>query len=805
MTKNYSFEFKNDIDCYCDDEEEEEENDESQKEEQSKEEQSEKSIISENSNVSYSKGQEDQNNIGKDKPINNKIISISQNSISQLNKKNISNDLNDSKISQFLKKSDNNITMESYSNEGEYNILLNYIINKDKFSNSIIITENEILINNILDEIIYYNTSRNKKICIIINDIKSSKKIEKYLEGNKFIKPLFLQNIKIGVNKDEYLNFRAQIDINNLFISKHDILYKLLSIGYVKISDFFVMIFDECHLCEGNHHYNLILQEFYFYYINNNKKISLPNIIGFSNSHLKDKALSKSKKKDKNKIKIGEILRSMSENLNCQIIIDPNIFNVDKERKNRGKVEYVKVDNYLRDRNKVEAINIVLIKYFFEDMINLCIKDYIKFNGETEEIKGDKKNEIKKRYLNLIREKFFSENLEQYTNFENSERNLHFFTHNSFLFKAFEDMQRHLINIIQNADLEEIHKFFENYKNFYEKNLENLNNNEEYLKKIYKKMIIIFKICEHVFKKLIDKKIEYETDRIKKFKDTLNQIYKQNANTKMIILVPNRKIVNVLSSYLNSDKIDNKFKNKSKYIVGSNHKKEQNTSLILALRTTDFEIKERIKQYNEGKISILICTPPALEYLSSIKSDTIIFFSEFPYINNYYEKIKSKLFNCDSKIIILSNNSEKLLIEEENNELKNFFTEGEKLRICVDLRDKNFIKNRNDKKIKYYYISETESKISVKNCMMLFNEIKNLFRSKGVEISDIATTKKYDKDEQKFICNLSICCKELNENDLQFTSGLYNNKQNAMNECYMQYLIFLHQKRIIDNNLQIFM
>ena len=472
-----------------------------------------------------------------------------------------------------------------------------------------------------------------------------------------------------------------------------------------------------------------------------------------------------------------------------------------------GKVENIKVDSFLRERTKIEAIIIILIKYFFEDMINLSIKDYIKFNGENDEIKGEKKIEIKKRYLNNIKDKFFSENLEQYTNIENSEKNMHLFSKNSYLFKAFENMQRYLINIIQNADLEEIYKFFEKYKIFYEKNLESLKKGEEYMEKIYKKMIIIFKICMHAFKRLIDKKVGYETDRINKFKEILNKIYNKNENNRMLIFVPNRKIAYILNSYLNRDKKNNNFKNKSKYIVGSNHKKEENTSLILAIRTTDFEIKERIKEYIEGKINILICTPPTLEYLSNLKCDIILMFGELSNTNNFYEKIKSKAILCNSKIITLSRNTEKILNDEKinnKNELKNFLMKDEKIRDCVDLREEDFIKNRNDK-IKYYYIRETEAKISMRNCATLFNEIKNMYISKGVEIIDNAIIKKYDDEGQKFRCILAISCKEYNQYNLQLISGLYNDKQSAVNECYMQYLISLHQKRIIDNNLQLLM
>jgi endoribonuclease Dicer len=34
--------------------------------------------------------------------------------------------------------------------------------------------------------------------------------------------------------------------------------------GYIKITDFSFMVFDECHHCDGNHPYAGIMREFYF-------------------------------------------------------------------------------------------------------------------------------------------------------------------------------------------------------------------------------------------------------------------------------------------------------------------------------------------------------------------------------------------------------------------------------------------------------------------------------------------------------------------------------------------------------------
>ena len=143
----------------------------------------------------------------------------------------------------------------------------------------------------------------------------------------------------------------------------------------------------------------------------------------------------------------------------------------------------------------------------------------------------------------------------------------------------------------------------------------------------------IFKVCIHAFNRLIEKKVKYENDRLNKMNDILINIYNKNKNNKILIFVSNRKLANILNSYLNRDKKENFFKNKAKYIVGSNAKKEENIILALVTRTTALEIKERIKEFDEGKLNILICTPPTLEYLDNITCDSILLFNEIPTMN----------------------------------------------------------------------------------------------------------------------------------------------------------------------------
>lgn len=769
--------FKKDNEFVYDSSEEEEE-----LEREEKEEESEKEEVNNNKIISEPK-----------------IIASSKNSSIIKNNSSISDNYSENSYSSLFE-SKNSIVEEK--NNEENNKLLDNIIEKDKIINTILISRNVSFLKKVNKKIIDFNISKNMKICYLVLDSKRAKKIMDSLKDKNELKPLLLQKIKL--NKDEYLNFRNQINNYNVFIVNPNMLYKLLSIGFIKIFDFGLMIFEECQLCNTNHPYNLIMQEFYFYYLNKNIKKDLPNIIGYSTSPLKDKNILKNKKK------CGEFLKNISENLNCHIIFDSSSF-VQKSKIDEKNTELIKVENHLKEKNKVMGINAILMKYFFEDMFNICLKDYIKMNGETEEIKGEKKEEIKQKYLKILHKKFISKDFIEYTKLESAERCLHFLPQRSLFFKVFEDMQKHLINIVQNVDLEEILDFFEKYKILYENNYKKQkesNDNDKFLEKQYRKMIIIFGTCEKAFKKLINEKIKYETDRISKFKNKLNNIYTKNKNAKILIFVPNRKVASILHNYLNRNKNENIFKNKSKFIVGTNVKREENALLSLATRTSPFEVKERIKEYNENKVNILICSPSTIEYLDNIECNHIILFDGFLNHDTSYKKIKEKSQICNEELIILKEDSNKISDEDkvdkdiELSRLKELFFEGDEIKNVKDFRDKNFFvnRNKNSDKMIYYYISDTEAKISLKNCMILFNEINNSYISKGFKIEIKKNSIKSENKEKPFFCDVSF---KYGNESTRIRSNFYSDIQSAESECYMKYIIYLHQKRLIDNNLQL--
>jgi hypothetical protein len=688
----------------------------------------------------------------------------------------------------------------SINENDKYQNILNLIIDKkyNKFNNSIIISGNNSCIDSVTNTIINFFISQNKKICILVPDTKRAKNFYEIYNANN-IKTILLQKGKSKKNKNDLQSFLEQLNQNTLFIILPNILYKLLSIGFVKLSDFGLIIFDECQLCDSNHPYNIIMQEFYFYYhISPSSTVNtktLPNIIGLTNSPFKEKVNIKNDKK-----KVVEILKNISENLDCQIVLDQG--EEDKTNLKNENYNIIEVNSIFNQKNKIDGINIILMKYFFEPMLDFCLEHYLKVNGDKKELNQNNKNDIKNKYLNVLKEKFSKETFEEYNNIETSERSIHFLSQNSIMFKTFEDIQKLLINIIQNTNLEEIYYLFEKYKKLYEINLKNQEElNDTFLQKFYKKLVILFNINMKVFKSLLNKKIKYETDRLSKFNSILTEIYTFNKTAKCLIFVINRKMAYILHDYLNRDI---NFKNKTKYIVGYNNKKEENISLTLSTRKTMNEINEIKKDYNDNKINILICTPPTLEYLTKEECDHILIFSEMVNINNDLEKIKEKAKNSNANLhIFISNTKNKNNLinsinaqnDDDNLQLKKYFLDKN----YKDYRAQNFIEKKNLDKMLYYYINKTESKMTLKNCMLLFNEISNSYISKNVKINVEKNFIEYGS-ENKFACQ---CEFQLNNQKIKFTSNKYNDKQSAENECYYRYIIFLHKNEYIDDNFRI--
>ena len=772
-------------------------------------------ILANSTSTNYTIGQNSLNIVDEINNFN------SRNSEIEFNNNNYSNNQPEKKINKnkesINKSFNNNIIVEKKNienkNDSDINIL-NLLIDKNKniFNNSIIISQNNSFINDITNSSINFKLSQNKKICYLAPDTKSAQEIYERYKNNINIKTILLQKGKNKKNKNDLQSFSEQLKQNNLFIILPNILYKLLSIGFVKFSDFGLVIFEDCHLCDANNTYNLIMQEFYFYYFkfpsNKINPNTLPNVLGITPTPFKDKPNIKNEQKGL------EILKNISENLNCQIVVDPSIFDVDNNLKEEN-YDIIPVKSIFQQKNKIDVINILLMKYFFQPMVDFCLEDYLKLKGDKKELNQFNLKDIKKKYLSVIKEKFSTEIFEEYNNIETSERTLHLLSQNSIMFKAFEDMQKMLINIIQNGDMDEFYYFFDKCKELYQNNLKNTN--DLYQKKLYKKLIYLFAINKKVFENLKNKKMEYKTERLNKFMIKLNEIFTYNKNPKTLIIVNNRKMVNILYNVLNRNSPENiNYRNKVQFLVGSNNKKEDNSNLALSTRITMNEINERKKEYCENKINILICTIPALEYLTKEKCEHILVFSDMTQIKNDFEKIKEKvknskanlhIFSLESKInninMILGNaNSSDKNNKNEFAQLQKYFLDkNKKIKNPNNYINKNYIEEKHLEKNFYYYIANTEAKMSLKNCMLLFNEINNLYISKNIKINVKKNIQEINK-ESKFVCQ---CEFQWGNKSAKCTSNVYNDKQSAENECFLRYIIFLHKNKLIDDHFRILM
>ena len=188
------------------------------------------------------------------------------------------------------------------------------------------------------------------------------------------------------------------------------------------------------------------------------------------------------------------------------------------------------------------------------------------------------------------------------------------------------------------------------------------------------------------------------------------------------------------------------------------------------------------------------------------KCDYIIIFSELSNTNSDIIRIKYLANITKSKLIIftLNQNNHKNLFEqkikEHDNKLSMFFEPNE---VVKDFRGKNYFleKMENIGKQKYYIIEETQAKVSIRNSLMLYNEINNWFLRQNIKLIMNKFIDEFTIDKvKKYKCKI-----ELNEmfNESKIFSRTFGDKQAAEGDCILQLISFLHKKGMIDNNLKI--
>jgi superfamily II DNA or RNA helicase len=171
----------------------------------------------------------------------------------------------------------------------------------------------------------------------------------------------------------------------------HKVCLSLLRNGSMKIEQINFLIFDECHHCQKDHPYNLIMKEFYFYGLDFKvpeefRYEKRPYILGLTASPIKNKI----KQSDTSKFEMVEQMSDLCSNMNSKIVsVDLNLIDDSLVKKlNTEFIDY-KLANY-SNLNKYDLPDIGEFieenekHYEKEEFKDIMVKvEFFKYNIET--------------------------------------------------------------------------------------------------------------------------------------------------------------------------------------------------------------------------------------------------------------------------------------------------------------------------------------------------------------------------------------------------------------------------------------
>ena len=597
---------------------------------------------------------------------------------------------------------------------------------------------------------------KNIKIIFLVCDTALIEQQKNTISLNLNLEVGTIQGKKNKKAKSDLITFRKMWESYNIFVAIPSIVYKLLSKGFLKISEISMIIFDECHHTNADHPYNKIMTEFYFFYKKHpNKKdfknIKLPAIIGLTASPLKSGIKGTIGESAKN------AMEALSENLDCCFVIDPDMINGENIDKNVKEGKEIFNEDYfipVNPQNSSENYNdlINIIYEFFEQLLKISLTDLKKRDKEFKE----NDNEFIEDYKNYIRSKFNSDNLSEYNMIVETNSYLYSLRNKSPFFYVFEQIQRQIFMIINNLCLDSVILFFNRLTEIYQElifsnsDFEYNSNNSYFANSIddnddeylydnscftldeLTQLNSIFMNTKYNLIKLKEGK-NYICDKLLQMYKKIDEIYKTKNDSKIIIFIGNRIVAYFLSPVLSEYLSKTNPNIKCKEIIGLN-KRKTNKGTILTQSTTLNELNKTISDFNNNAINILIGTSAVEEGLDIQTCNGVMVFVELMTVKSYIQ-MKGRARVKNSKFYLFTNsveNTVKRINEfiEIRNKMKEFFKND----ICKDFRRKKFIKLKNEiKPIIFNKISH--AKLSLSNSTEFFNEIKQQMSNNNIKLN----------------------------------------------------------------------
>ena len=768
-----------------------------------------------------------------------------QDEFSLFSKKNLNFDKKDENNMNYIEEKMENLNIEDEPNRKKKMIPREYqkqIYEKAKEENSIIYVETGkgktfisiMLMADLLGIDLQnekkQNIDKTKKILFLVCNTSLVNQQQKEISNVLNIEVGIFQGRKGKKKKKNYESFKKVWDSLNVFVAMPSVIYNYLSRGFITIFDISMIIFDECHHAADEHVYNKIMNEFYFYYKKeeNYQNYRFPRIYGLTASPKKNNI--KNGSLEANAI---ESLENLCENLDCVVVIDPEMVNSNTEGLKPGETikQYLNEDIYIEVESDVGNNE---YKYIFKELFNECFYNFmiISFSSLKKNYPEYSGNDYQEDYSKYLKKKFTSENLEQYNKVTQTYDHLYKLRQYSPFFAIFERLQRDIFLILENLCLDSLIAYFrelnKSYNIIYQKKIEEKNDNnklnksssslnsfeneeeeddeEDVLSLQADSIKELNDIYLSTMQKLKEAKEQhnYISDILKKLFYKIEDLFKQNDNNKLIIFIANRIVAHFLSPSLNTF-LNQKFKNKkSEEIIGIN-KKRSGGGTSLTPSITQIKMNQIIKNFNEDKFNILIGTSAIEEGLDIQSCNAVLTLVELTTPKSFIQ-IKGRARKSNSKFLIFTNSTINAKIRVEN-----YIELGKKMsslflnNIKRDFRRPNYIQKKED--FFSYEDPKTHSKVTFGNVSMFYNEIQMQINSSGIKFKSSITIQQVKcqngLQEFEYIGEIQVSTNlEGVQEKFPYRTKKQKKLENAKKQCQIQVILILKKLKYLDGYLR---
>ena len=169
-----------------------------------------------------------------------------------------------------------------------------------------------------------------------------------------------------------------------------------------------------------------------------------------------------------------EALNKLSENLDCVVVVDPEMINSNAKEMRPGE----SIDQYLNDDIYIEVkyhIDLKEYKSVFLTIYNKCFLKIMQIGFSHLKIKNSEFdiNDYAEQYCEYLKLKYKAPNLDEYNKISQNFLHLYNLKNYSPFFLIFEKIQRHIFMILENLCLDSLiayfHTLVKNYDCLYQR------------------------------------------------------------------------------------------------------------------------------------------------------------------------------------------------------------------------------------------------------------------------------------------------------------------------------------------------